>query len=691
MVRKSISLLVAITFLITGACLAYDQIDSIVLVQATPEDHALLRSLQAEIDAVRPDGWVVLYIPQENLSLLTQAGFIYQVLYQDSRDTCNWIVPTPGLEASDTHKIDFTSYHDHDELVAALEELHANYPEITELYYLGDSVEGRSIDVLVITDNPSIEEIEPEIRLLGAHHGNERIGVEVPLYFADYLCSNYATDSRVQDIVDNTEVWICPMVNPDGVEHGWRRNAHNVDINRNYSYMWDPSEEPYCGPYPFSEPETQAVRRFSTINNNLPDYFNNTFVISHSFHSGAECINFVWNYGDAEHPSGTDHPTPDDDVIEDVAYGYWDAYTGPKSDPWTYGFGVTNGCDWYATWGDTNDWSYGERSDNDYTIELSNNYSPPPSTILTYCGYNLESLLYTCEVPLTVGIMGVVLSGYTEEPLLANIDVDDRDWPWYTDPQMGDFYRQLLPGSYDVTVSSEGFASAYFDDVVVNEGTITNLGYIWLSYNTDIELMEFCAKSHPEGISLSWRVTDDEEATGYNLYRSKVEQAPTGVDSYNTTPLSPNHVFGWQKLNDAPIIGQNPYSFLDNEVQAGLRYSYKLEAICDQELVSLGTASATAGKPGSFALSQNYPNPATSATTINFTLSNPSPATSTLAIYDLSGRLVTTLVDDILDAGDYQACWDLRSDDGEKVASGVYVYRLTSGIEQESRRMVVVR
>ena len=62
-----------------------------------------------------------------------------------------------------------------------------------------------------------------------------------------------------------------------------------------------------------------------------------------------------------------------------------------------------------------------------------------------------------------------------------------------------------------------------------------------------------------------------------------------------------------------------------------------------------------------------------------------------MAIYDVNGRLVRTLVDGALPVGLHDVVWDARDNTGRAVASGVYVYRLTSGADVAMRRMVLVR
>ena len=220
-------------------------------------------------------------------------------------------------------------FHDYLELTAELQAIATNYTNITRLYNLGQSVQGRTIWGLKITDNPDIEENEIELRFCGCHHGNEYMSVELPLLLAYDLVQNYSINSTITSFVDNREIWIIPLVNPDGREMGQRRNANNVDLNRDYGYMWDGAGS---SPSPFSQPETQVIREHALQNN---------FVLSYSYHTTAQYVNYVWNY--------KPQPTPDEPLIDMISDVYAD-FSGYES---------INGYDWYQTTGDTNDFSYG--------------------------------------------------------------------------------------------------------------------------------------------------------------------------------------------------------------------------------------------------------------------------------------------------------------------------------------------
>ncbi len=93
--------------------------------------------------------------------------------------------------------------------------------------------------------------------------------------------------------------------------------------------------------------------------------------------------------------------------------------------------------------------------------------------------------------------------------------------------------------------------------------------------------------------------------------------------------------------------------------------------------------------PQSFTLSQNYPNPFNPETTIRFDL--PRSEEIDLAVYNLTGQQVATLVHGVREAGAYTLRWDGRDDDGRALASGVYLYRLTAGDRAATRKLLLLR
>ncbi|MFH1100443.1 MAG: M14 family zinc carboxypeptidase [Methanobacteriota archaeon] len=311
-------------------------------------------------------------------------------------------------------------FHTYDQMVADLQQIASTYPLITRLYDLGRSVQGRTIYGLKITDNPTVEENEPEFRIIGAHHGNEKMAAEVPLEMCWYLTQNYGSVPLVTHLVDEREIWIIPIMNVDGHVANSRYNSNGVDLNRDYGYVWGPG---WTSPSPYSQPETRAIRNHA---------FNSTFGLSLSFHCSGDICNYVWNYK-PEH-------TVDDALVYDFSVDYA-AHNG---------YWVVEGYDWYQTRGDTNDFSYGCRGDIDWTIEIqSSNFAQAWSL-------NRDAILEMMNNQ-DIGLKGIVTDVTTGLPLKATVWTEPNFWPCFTDPLVGDYHRLLVPGDYSVHFQANGY------------------------------------------------------------------------------------------------------------------------------------------------------------------------------------------------------------------------------------------
>jgi ribosomal protein L11 methylase PrmA len=93
--------------------------------------------------------------------------------------------------------------------------------------------------------------------------------------------------------------------------------------------------------------------------------------------------------------------------------------------------------------------------------------------------------------------------------------------------------------------------------------------------------------------------------------------------------------------------------------------------------------------PKTFELSQNYPNPFNPSTRISFSLPKPSPVS--LQVFDMMGRVVATLVDEVLPAGNHATVWNGRTSDGRLMASGIYFYRLKADGYIATRKMMLLK
>jgi hypothetical protein len=293
-------------------------------------------------------------------------------------------------------------YHTYSEAVAEMSAYAASHPSIAMLDTIGTSIEGRPIVGIKISDQVGVDESEPEALIVGCHHARELMSVEVPLYVMRRLLDDYATDPVIHALVDSRQIWIIPVVNPDGfvyVENHsggssggwWRKNRRpnadgtiGVDLNRNYGFEWGhdnigssptPSNEVYRGTGPFSEPETAALRAFVDARH---------FTVSVSFHSYGNLVLYPWGYDALDTP---DHPVFSA-LADSMALQNGYRAGNPKSNAI------------YLTNGDMDDWVYGEQAEKPpiygYTFEVNSSadgFDPAESLIGPTCQSNWGPVL----------------------------------------------------------------------------------------------------------------------------------------------------------------------------------------------------------------------------------------------------------------------------------------------------------
>ncbi|MFN2371910.1 MAG: M14 family zinc carboxypeptidase, partial [Candidatus Krumholzibacteriia bacterium] len=255
---------------------------ALVLVDlGDPGAAAWLQAHRAELDIpyVKPGSFAHVIATPADLARLRAAGLALTVLEADLEAASAYPDKGPG----------FGVWHTYSESEAWMDSLHLQYPQVVSAKWsIGQSHEGRDIWCFRVSDNPDVDEDEPEVLIDGLHHSREIMASEFPVMFAEHLAVNYGSNPEITWLVDNRELYVIPMVNPDGFVHNettnptgggmWRKNrrdngdgTYGVDLNRNYPYMWgydDYGSSPnsasltYRGPAPGSEPEVQAMMAF---------------------------------------------------------------------------------------------------------------------------------------------------------------------------------------------------------------------------------------------------------------------------------------------------------------------------------------------------------------------------------------------------------------------------------------------
>ena len=275
------------------------QVQHMVDVEVNAREMGRLRRL--DLDLARVDlvgGRAEVVVTPAELQLLKDTGLPYRIRIENiseyyaqrlAEDTNapggpygTWLSPPFGQGG-------MGGYYTLAELNSVLDQMRAAYPNlITAKQSIGTSIQGRSLNMVKISDNPGSDEAEPEMRVDALHHAREPQGMQCTLWFMLFLLEEYGNDPLADFLVNEREIYFIPCVNPDGYEYNrqtnpggggmWRKNRRNngggvygVDLNRNYPYKWgydssgssnNPSSETYRGTGPASEPSVAAMVNF---------------------------------------------------------------------------------------------------------------------------------------------------------------------------------------------------------------------------------------------------------------------------------------------------------------------------------------------------------------------------------------------------------------------------------------------
>merc|ERR1719510_811315 len=318
-------------------------------------------------------------------------------------------------------------YHNYTSMTTFLRHVSTIYANLTALYSIGQSVQGRELWVMVVSSSPYEHMIgKPNVKYVANMHGNEAVGRELMLHLILYLVQNYDSDYYIRWLLDNTRIHIMPSMNPDGFEVAsegtcqggqGRYNARGFDLNRNFPDYFKQNNKR-------SQPETEAVKEWiSKIQ----------FVLSGNIHGGALVSSYPFdNTPNSIFSSVLSSPslTPDDDVFKHLASTYSlnhaRMYLGEpcKVGAPTFRNGTTNGAAWY---------------------------------------------------PLTGGMKGFVKDERATPIEGASMKVKGRDVGFQTTKE-GEFWRILLPGIYTMEVFAEGYQPREVQFAIVEQNpTLLNI------------------------------------------------------------------------------------------------------------------------------------------------------------------------------------------------------------------------
>jgi len=347
-----------------------------------------------------------------------------------------------------------SGYLDYPEMIDELYNWENAYPlickvyDLTTWYNLSATYEGRHLYALKISDNVAEDEDEPNFLMVGTHHAREIVPTVLCNYSIKQFVTLYGTNPTVTAAVDNYEIWISPVWNPDGYaymynyDNMWRKNRHpyppgvGVDLNRNYPFGWDsagggstnPTSEEYKGPTPASEAETQTMmvlgndRHFAKV----LDY--------HS--SGREVL---YGYLSLTHPFMSFLQS--EAVRLSTAVGYGGATRLASAD------------------GENYQWHLAYNGSYSNLIETHTSFQPTYASALTEAALVWPGTLWMLQRPISVS--GHVTDYATGAPLVATITLEGVPFVngehYMSEPRFGRYHLFLPPGTYMVNFSAPGY------------------------------------------------------------------------------------------------------------------------------------------------------------------------------------------------------------------------------------------
>ena len=734
--------------LLRVVCLVNIILGTVSLV-ATEKDHKywvrvnlpLTMSYNANIfenmDIIRyegmPDNVFEMAISQESYEDLLNEGYQLEILSDDYARTMR--------EISDHFYTNESAY-------AFIDSLSQLFPGLVKIDSIGTTYEDRTIWCVKISDN--VVDDDPQklgVFYSGSIHANELAGTTVVLSLMDEILTSYSSgDQSMIDWLENHQLWIVPILNPDGVAYvhssqdiGWRKNRspsgngdYGVDLNRNFGYMWgydddgsspDPSQWNYRGSAPFSELESQAIRSFfedaGSVDRNIVS------AITYHMKYNAGVFLYPWYYTDAY----TKHHS-----VYIINGEEFTSITGNTHGTATEAMG-------YEANGSLDEWLYVESVVKPKiicsTVECGGAGMMPdgyPIDLLlsTHIPANIQHLESTSLIANRVRIVDAIdeptlsASSYmipgndtlhVQVPLLedsATIEVighiiDEDDFPlenilFFDDGNHGDLYANdsIFGASWVVPEDiGEGFFSFYLEGILgdsVSHDLLTSFPFttagpivfdVITSTNDDYPNPDQAYMFNISLMNLSDEIAIPDVAAQITSGYDEIN-VTTNPASFGTIPAGgsatnlPGRFFG-VTITEFELLEVSHYT-LGLEIQSeGIHYwSDSLEIV----LYPVGIDECSLA-PVSFKLNQNYPNPFNPITTISYDL--PEQSKVSLTVYDVRGQEIIMLQNGVNLPGNYDVQWNGLDQSGKLVSTGVYFARLEAGEYIQTIKMLYLK
>ncbi len=548
--------------------------------------------------------------------------------------------------------VDWNAYPTHAQYMALMQNFAEQHPQICRLDTFGYSALGKPLLVVKISDNVVTDEAEPEFFYSAQMHGDEILTYMVLLRLIDYMLHNYQSDARIKKLIDNTEVWINPLFNPDGTYRGQdttvagatRYNANGVDLNRNFP---DPNgnNHPDGNEY---QPETLALMNFAS---------NRHFVMSANLHTGSELLNYPWDTWAMR--------SADDRWWKNVCRRYVDTVRvyAPTNYMRARNDGITNGYDWYPIHGGRQDYMNYFQHCREVTMELCYTKALADSALSDYWEYNKKALISFMEET-HKGLCGVVRdkAGNSVQAKISIPGYDHDHSEVYSDSLYGIFYKLLPTGNYSIEAEARGFSVEDINNIEINDSAAVYLNIVlnrppqitsWFPRRLDSVMLD-------KGYIFNASIADkDGDSLNYGfIYGDSVIYDTTAALSFEA-------------------IGRDSVIFY---VEDGSDTTFHKWLFIVPRLMGLESEKLSVER---FNLRQNYPNPFNPLTEIAYNI----PVNKGNTIYRVNLEVYNSLGQKVYKisqrrrAGAYSFIFN-----GRKMSSGVYFYKIS--ISEENGKTV---
>ena len=495
-------------------------------------------------------------------------------------------------------------YPTYNTYLAMMDTFQTRYPSLCKIdTILAATPNSHKILCAHISNNLNDNMGKPSILYISTMHGDEVVGYYFMLRLIDMLLSNYNTNTKITNMVNNFDIWICPDMNPDGTYKtsdtqinesptSTRANYNGVDMNR---YFPQPGQS--IGSSSSYEPEVWAMMQFMSAHN---------FTLAANFHGGAEVFNYPWDKW-----TTSQHAHADDAwwqyvgrKFADTCHIYSSSYFTEENN------GITEGGDWYVITGsmqDYHNWFLGTRH---VTIEVGDKVLNS-SVLPNYWGYAYHSLLNFIEEA-GYGIHGTVTDSLTGEPLQAMVYVNNHDADHsYVETTLpyGDYHRPIKAGQYSVTYSADGYFSKTIT-VNVSDGAK-------LIQNVQLVSTDTSSCRKPKNVTVNYISGNSAEVSWYSMAQS-------------------NNIM----LNNTLITDvTSPYTLTD--LAFSTQYDVQVQANCGENDLSEWSESVSFTTPVACPAPTNLSCPAVTATTATLNWTENGEATDWVIQYGTNSNFTS--------------------------------------------------